>query len=64
MTETVKAYAAQSATSPLTPFTFEYRTPRADDVVIDILYTGRLPQRPAHRAQRLGWHDIPRSAGS
>ncbi|WP_455003513.1 alcohol dehydrogenase catalytic domain-containing protein, partial [Cardiobacterium hominis] len=40
MTETVKAYAAQSATSPLTPFTFEYRTPRADDVVIDILYTG------------------------
>ena len=40
MTETVKAYAAQSATSPLTPFSFEYRTPRADDVVIDILYTG------------------------
>ena len=40
MTQTVKAYAAQSATSPLTPFTFEYRTPRADDVVIDILYTG------------------------
>ena len=33
------AFAA-SATSPLAPFTFQYRDPRADDVVIDILYTG------------------------
>ena len=40
MSENVRAYAAQSATSPLAPFTFSARTPRADDVVIDILYTG------------------------
>ena len=40
MGQTVRAYAAQSASSPLAPFTFTARTPRADDVVIDILYTG------------------------
>ena len=40
MSQTVRAYVAQSATSPLAPFTFSARTPRADDVVIDILYTG------------------------
>ena len=40
MSQTVRAYAAQSATSPLAPFTYSARTPRADDVVIDILYTG------------------------
>ena len=40
MSQTVRAYAAASATSPLAPFTFQYRDPRADDVVIDILYTG------------------------
>ncbi|MHA6195828.1 NAD(P)-dependent alcohol dehydrogenase [Pseudomonas wadenswilerensis] len=33
-------YAAQSATSPLAPMNFERRAPRADDVVIDILYCG------------------------
>jgi uncharacterized zinc-type alcohol dehydrogenase-like protein len=33
-------YAAQSATSPLAPFTFDRRTPRADDVVIEVLYCG------------------------
>lgn len=36
----VKAYAAHSATSPLQPFTFERRDPKADDVVIEILYCG------------------------
>ena len=35
-----KAYAAQNATSPLTPFQFERRTPSAHDVAIDILYCG------------------------
>ena len=40
MSQTVRAYSAASATSPLAPFTFQYRDPRADDVVIDILYTG------------------------
>ena len=40
MSQTVRAYAAASASSPLAPFTYSARTPRADDVVIDILYTG------------------------
>src|SRR5436309_2025267 len=35
-----KGYAAQSAKSPLTPFSFERRDPRANDVVIEILYSG------------------------
>src|SRR3954466_12351583 len=34
------AYAAQSATTPLAPFTFERREPAARDVAIDILYCG------------------------
>ncbi|WP_018719517.1 NAD(P)-dependent alcohol dehydrogenase [Arhodomonas aquaeolei] len=36
----VAAYAAYSADSPLAPFTLERRTPRPDDVAIDILYCG------------------------
>lgn len=35
-----KAYAAQSATSPLSPFSFERRDPLATDVQIDILFCG------------------------
>ena len=35
-----KAYAAQSPTSPLQPFTFERREPKPDDVVIEIAYCG------------------------
>lgn len=34
------AYAAQSATSPLAPFTIERRKPRSHEVLIDILYCG------------------------
>jgi len=37
---TTPAYAAQSATSPLAPFTIERRKPRSHDVLIDILYCG------------------------
>ena len=39
---TIKAfgYAAHSATTPLAPFRFERRDPRADDVTIEILYCG------------------------
>ena len=37
---TVKAFAAQSATSPLAPFSIPRREPLPDDVVIDILYCG------------------------
>ncbi len=36
----VKGYAAQSATSPLTPYDFERRELREHDVLIDILYSG------------------------
>ncbi len=39
-TPAVAAYAAQSATTPVAPFRFTPRTPRKDDVVIDILYCG------------------------
>ena len=35
-----KAYAATSATSPVAPFSIERREPRANDVEIDILYSG------------------------
>jgi uncharacterized zinc-type alcohol dehydrogenase-like protein len=37
---TAKAWAAQSATSALAPFSIERRAPLASDVVIDILYCG------------------------
>lgn len=36
----VLAYAAHSATDPLSPLSIERRKPRSDDVVIDILYCG------------------------
>jgi uncharacterized zinc-type alcohol dehydrogenase-like protein len=39
-TFTAKAYAAYSATSPLAPFTFARRTPRPQDVQIEILFCG------------------------
>jgi uncharacterized zinc-type alcohol dehydrogenase-like protein len=35
-----KAYAAQSATSPLAPWSLERREPKPHDVQIDILYCG------------------------
>ncbi|QXH33985.1 NAD(P)-dependent alcohol dehydrogenase [Pseudomonas muyukensis] len=37
---TAIGYAAQSPSSPLAPMTFQRRSPRADDVVIEILYCG------------------------
>jgi uncharacterized zinc-type alcohol dehydrogenase-like protein len=33
-------YAAQSATSPLEPFTFQRRALRPNDIVMEILYCG------------------------
>jgi uncharacterized zinc-type alcohol dehydrogenase-like protein len=36
----VNAYAAQSATSPVAPFTIDRRAPRPNDVEIEILYCG------------------------
>ncbi len=35
-----KGYAAQSASAPLTPFSFERRDPGPKDVVVDIAYSG------------------------
>lgn len=40
MTMNVLGYAAHSAKAPLTPYNFVRRDPRADDVVIEILYCG------------------------
>jgi uncharacterized zinc-type alcohol dehydrogenase-like protein len=40
MTSQAKAFAAQSATTPLVPFTFERRDPLPTDVAIDIAYCG------------------------
>ncbi|NWB27317.1 NAD(P)-dependent alcohol dehydrogenase [Pseudomonas gingeri] len=37
---TAIGYAAQSATTPLAPVTFQRRSPRPDDVAIEILYCG------------------------
>jgi uncharacterized zinc-type alcohol dehydrogenase-like protein len=38
--QTAKAYSAQSATSPLTPFSLQRREPAEDDVQIEILFCG------------------------
>lgn len=40
MSTNVLAYATHSPTDALAPYTFARRAPRADDVVIDILYCG------------------------
>jgi uncharacterized zinc-type alcohol dehydrogenase-like protein len=40
MSTPAKSYAAQSATSPLAPYTLERRTPTEADVAIDILFCG------------------------
>ena len=40
MTKSVAAYAAQSSSQALAPFTIERRAPDPDDVCIDILYCG------------------------
>lgn len=40
MTVKILGYAAKSATAPLAPLHFERREPRADDVVIEVLYCG------------------------
>src|SRR5271167_4775228 len=39
-TFTAKAFAAHSATSPLAPYSFSRRSPRPEDVQIEILYCG------------------------
>src|SRR5262245_31455474 len=39
-TRPARAWAAQSAASPLAPFSIERREPLADDVALDILFCG------------------------
>jgi len=50
----IRGYAAQTATTPLAPHSFERRDPRADDVVVDILYCG-VCHSDLHTA-RNEWH--------
>ncbi|MBI4749057.1 MAG: NAD(P)-dependent alcohol dehydrogenase [Acidobacteria bacterium] len=50
-----RAYAAQSATSALSPFTLTRREPLAQDVVIEILYCG-VCHSDLHQA-RNEWHN-------
>jgi len=50
----IRGYAAQSATTPLAPHSFERRDPRADDVTVDILYCG-VCHSDLHTA-RNEWH--------
>jgi alcohol dehydrogenase (NADP+) len=49
-----KAYAALNATSPLAPFTFQYRDPGANEIEIQILYCG-ICHTDVHQA-RNEWH--------
>lgn len=54
-TTPARAYAAQSATSALSPFTLTRREPLAQDVVIEILYCG-VCHSDLHQA-RNEWHN-------
>ena len=51
----ISAYAAQSAETALAPFTFERRSTRATDVVIEILFCG-VCHSDLHTA-RNDWHN-------
>src|SRR3978361_2357765 len=56
MQTATKAYSAQSATSPLTPFSLQRREPAEDDVQIDILFCG-VCHSDLHTV-RDEWHDM------
>ncbi|HEY0274554.1 MAG TPA: NAD(P)-dependent alcohol dehydrogenase [Paenirhodobacter sp.] len=56
-------YAAQDATAPLAPFTFERRAPRPNDVVMEILYCG-VCHSDLHWAHNdWGWTTFPAVPG-
>lgn len=56
---TTKAYAAFSTDTPLAPWTFERRAPRADDVAIEILFCG-VCHSDLHWARNdWGWSAYP-----
>jgi len=55
----VFGYATQSPTSKLAPHSFERREPRADDVVVEILYCG-VCHSDLHMARNdWGWSFYP-----
>jgi alcohol dehydrogenase (NADP+) len=54
-TMSTKSYAAQTATSPLAPFSLQRRDPLPKDVLIDILYCG-VCHSDLHQT-RDEWHD-------
>lgn len=54
---TVKAYATQSATSPLAPFSIDRRNPGPEDIEIDILYCG-ICHSDIHQARSDWWPSI------
>ena len=59
MTTNVLAYAATSPKDALTPYRFERREPRPDDVVIEILYCG-VCHSDLHTARNdWGWTSYP-----
>lgn len=59
MTIKANGYATQAATDKLAPFSFERRDPRAEDVVIDILYCG-ICHSDIHSARNeWGWTSYP-----
>jgi alcohol dehydrogenase (NADP+) len=55
-TFSAKAFAARGATSPLGPFTLERRTPRPEDVQLEILYCG-VCHSDLHQT-RDEWHAV------
>ena len=57
-----QAYAAQSATTPLAPFSFERREPLPHDVTIDILFCG-VCHSDLHGAGEWREGEIPQRAG-
>lgn len=60
---TAIGYAAQSATTPLAPMSFERRSPRVDDVAIEILYCG-VCHPDIHQARNeWGHRRVPADAG-
>jgi alcohol dehydrogenase (NADP+) len=59
MSTNIRAYAATSPKDALTPYSFERREPRPDDVVIEILYCG-VCHSDLHTARNdWGWTTYP-----
>lgn len=59
----IAGYAAQSAATSVAPWEFERRAPRADDVVIDILYCGVCHTDIHQTRNEWGWSAFPMVPG-